>query len=165
MARNLYGNVRSEGGGPGFEITEMAIEGGEGLARADDPKVDSVAARFAKVVLGSFHQLAAQADALPRRVDAEQAQVATIAAKFEIDTTGQNGGNFSNEEFPFGHVRANAFGLDSVTFDEGQFDSEGGVDQTGEVLRIRERGHAKNQGIVLRAGFGGILHVSIGILT
>jgi len=150
MARNLYGNVRSEGGGPGFEITEMAIEGGEGLARADDAEVDRIAARFAKVVLGSFHQFAAQADALPQRVDAEQAQVAAVAAKLDIDASGEASRVFGEEKFARGHVGANTFGIDAVTFDVGQFDAESGVDQDDERFHVRMGSHAKARGIVTR---------------
>src|SRR2546425_1177448 len=91
VAGNPYGHVGCEWGGAGFNVAEVAIEGGKGRAGVHDAEVDGAATRFAKVVLGGIHQFAAQACALAGRVHAEQAQVATVTAKFDIDAAGQTG--------------------------------------------------------------------------
>src|SRR5260221_1153830 len=106
-----------------------------------------------------------QAGALSRRVNAEQAQVASVATKFDINATGKACGIIGNEKFTFGHVGANAFGIDAVAIDKGKFDTESGVDQADEGFRVRNGGHAEVQGIILESFVGGILHRSNGILT
>lgn len=130
MARHLDWDISGERRGAGFEVAEMAIEGGERRASANDAEVDGAATRFARVILRRIHQFAAKAGALARRVDAEQAQVASLAAEFDVDATGETCGIFGDEEFALGHVGAKALGVDTVTFDEGKLDTKSGIDQT-----------------------------------
>src|SRR5258708_2015198 len=132
VAGNLYGDVRSERGGAGFVVAEVAVKSREWRARTDDTEVDSDAIRLAEEILRSIHYFAAQAGSLPRRIHAEQAQVATVAAKLDVNATSQAGRIFGEEEFPFCHVGANASGIDAVAFDEGLLDAERDVNQADE---------------------------------
>ena len=73
---------------------------------------------------------------MPRRIHAEQAQVAAVAVHLNVDATSQASRIFSEEEFPLCHVGANAVGVDAVAFDEGLLDIESGVDQPDEGFNI-----------------------------
>src|SRR5437016_4778019 len=55
VAGNFGGHVRSERGGAGFNVTEVAIKGRERRARADDTKVDHITTSFAEEILGGIH--------------------------------------------------------------------------------------------------------------
>src|SRR5437773_12244022 len=119
MAGNFDGHIGSERGSTTFVIAEMTIKGRERGACADDAKVDRPATRFAKVAFGSIHHLAAETGSLPRRIDTEQAQVASVIVNLNVHASGQPSGILGDEKFAFGHVGANASGVNAIAFDEG----------------------------------------------
>src|SRR2546422_11601224 len=84
---NLNGHVRSEWSGAGFEIAKVTIKGRKGRAGADDPEVNRNAAGLAEKIFRGIHQFAAQAGSLPPGIHTEQAQVAAVAAKFDVDAS------------------------------------------------------------------------------
>jgi hypothetical protein len=145
VAGNLYGDIGGEWGGASFEVAEVAVKRRKGRAGANDAKVDSDAAGLAEKILRGIHQFAAQAGALTRRVDTEQAQVASVATTFDIDAASKPHGIFGEKEFSFSHEGANAFGVDTVSFDERQFDAERGVNQADEGFDIAELRRSKPQ--------------------
>ena len=165
MAGDLGGHVRSERSGPGFEVAEVAIKRRKGRARTDDAKVDGDAAGLAEKILRGVHQFAAQASALVRWVHTEQAEVATVSAKLNVDAPREARGILRQQEFPFLHVGADTVRVGAIAFDEGLLDAEGGVDQTSQGFHVRKGRYAETQGVLLRSRFGGIIHVGIGILT
>ena len=136
MAGNLEGHIGSKGSGADLEVAKVAIKGRERRARADDAEVDGLATCFAKIILGSIHHFAAEPGSLTHRIHTKQAQVAAIAAEFDIDAGRECRGISSDEEFAFCHVGANALGVDAITFNEGLLDAEGGIDQTNERFGI-----------------------------
>ena len=135
-AGNFDRHIGSERSGAGFAIAEVAIKGRERRARADDAEVDGAATCFAKIIFGGIHHFAAEPGSLTQRIHTKQAQVAAVAAEFDIDASCEGRGTSSDEEFPFCHVGANAFSVDAITFDEGLLDAESGVDQTNEGVDI-----------------------------
>src|SRR5207302_4697939 len=149
VARNFDRHIGSERGSTTFVIAEMTIKGRERGACADDAEVDGLATRFAKVAFGSIHHLAAEPGSLPRRIDTEQPQVASVIVNLNVDTSGQASGIFSDEKFAFGQVGTNASGVYAITFDEGLLDAKSSVDQTDESLDIGKIRAANAQGIRL----------------
>src|SRR6266478_1318567 len=103
VAGNLDGHIWSKGSGADFEVAKVAIKGRERRARADDAEVDGLATCFAKTIFGGIHHSAAEPDSLTQRVHTKQAQVAAIAAEFDIDACCEACGVSGDEEFPFCH--------------------------------------------------------------
>ncbi len=66
---------------------------------------------------------------MPRRIDTEQAQVASVTVNLNVDATGQASGISSDEEFAFGHVGANASSINAIALDVGLLDAKGSIDQ------------------------------------
>jgi len=157
MAGKFEGHIRSKGSGADFEVAKVAIKGRKRRARADDTEVDCPAAFFAEKTLGSVHHFAAEPGPLKQRVDSEQAQITTAAAKFNIDAGRKGGGVTSDEEFAFCHVGVNAFGTDAITLDESLLDAEGGIDQMNERFGISGES-GTNLNTLRRKGVGGISH-------
>src|SRR5439155_24651530 len=127
MAGDFDGQIGSQRGSTTFVIVEMTIKGRERGACADDAEVDGLAACFAKVAFGSIHHLAAEPRSLPRRIDTEQPQVASVIVNLNVDASGQASGILGDEKFAFGHVGANARGIDAIALDEGFLDAESRV--------------------------------------
>ena len=136
MAGNLDGHIWSKGSRTDFEVAKVAIKGRERRARADDAEVDGLATCFAKIIFSGIHHYAAEPGSLTQRVHTKQAQVAAIAAEFDIDASCEGLGISSDEEFAFCHVGSNAFGVDAVAFDEWLLRAECGIDQTNERFAI-----------------------------
>ena len=146
MAGNFDGHIGSEGSRTGFVVAEVTIKGRKRRTRADDTQVDRPATRFAKVAFGSIHHLAAEPGSLPRRIDTEQPQVASVIVNLNVDASGQASGIFSDEKFAFGHVRESASGVNAIAFDEGFLDAESRVDQTDEAFHVGKIRAANAQG-------------------
>jgi len=85
-------------------------------------------------------------------VHTEQAEVATVSAKFDVDAPREARGILRQQEFPFLHVGADTVGIDAVALDEGLLDAESGVDQTSERINVA-LGSGSNTG-VCRSGYG-----------
>src|SRR5438270_160132 len=149
MAGNFDGHIGSERGGAGFVVAEVTIKGRERGACADDAEVDGLATRFAKVAFGSIHHLAAEPGSLPRRIDTEQPQVASVIVNLNVDASGQASGILGDEKFAFGHVGTNASGVNAIALDEGLLHAKGSVDQTDKSLDISKIRAANAQGIRL----------------
>ena len=157
MAGNFDRHIRSERRSTGFVVAKMAIKGRERRARADDAKVDGSTARFAKAIFSRIHHFAAKPSSLPQGIHAKQPQVTSITVNLDVDATGQANGIFSDKEFPFGHVGANAVGVDAVALDVRLLDSEGGIDQANERIHIGAGGRT-NVNTLRRTSIGGIGH-------
>src|SRR5260370_27294369 len=165
VAGDLNRYVRSERGSAGFVVAEMAVKGGKGRRCADDAEVDHKTAGLAEEILGGIHEQAAQAATLALRLDAEEAKVAAITAKFNVRAASQTGGVFSNKEFALGHVGANTCGVDAVTLDEGLLDAEGSGDQMAEGVNVVGVRGAETQCVGWREKFGRFAHTRNNILT
>jgi hypothetical protein len=74
---------------------------------------------------------------LAQWINTQKSKIAAVAAKFDVDTTGQAGSIFGEQEFPLLHVGADTVGIDAVAFDEGLLDAEGGIDERGKRSDIR----------------------------
>jgi len=157
MAGNFDGHIGSERGSTTFVIAEMTIKGRERGACADDAEVDGPATRFAKVAFGSIHHLAAEPGSLPRRIDTEQPQVASVTVNLNVDASGQASGILSDEKSAFGHVGTNASGVNAIALDEGLLHAKGSVDQANERIHIGGKS-GTNVNAVRRASIGGIGH-------
>lgn len=136
MAGNFGLDFGWKGGGAGFGVAQVAIKSEQRRPGADHAKVDGDAALSDKVVCGGVHQFAPQAGALPRGIDAQQTQIAAIAAKFYVNATSETCRIFRQKEFPFFHVGADAFGIRAIAVYEGLLDAKSEVDQTGEGFDI-----------------------------
>jgi hypothetical protein len=87
VAGNLDRNVWSKRGDAGFVVAEVGIKGRKGGPGADDTEVDRNTADLAEIILRGIHQFAAKPGALARRSHTEQAKVATVSAKFNVDAS------------------------------------------------------------------------------
>jgi len=136
VSRSLDRNFGSEWRGASLDVAVMFVEGRQRHALADDAEIDGTASRFAKIAFCSFHQLAAQARALARRLNAEQTEKAAVAAPLDVNATREIAGVFRDEKFPFSHIAANAFGVDAVAFDERQFHLKSRIDEPDKIVRV-----------------------------
>jgi hypothetical protein len=157
VAGNLDGYFRGERGSASLTVAKVPIKGRKRGAGADDPEIDRNAAGLAEITLRSIHHFAAQACFLAGRVHAKQSQIAAVAAKFDVDAGYQAGGVFGDEEFAFCHIGANAFDVNTITFDEGLLDAESGIDQTNERFGIGGKG-GTNLKTLKRTAMGGVRH-------
>src|SRR5260370_10543969 len=73
---------------------------------------------------------------MARWVHSEQAEVATVSAKLNIDASSEARGLLRQQEFPFLHVGTDAVGIGAITIDEGLLDAERRVDQTSERINV-----------------------------
>ena len=83
-------------------------------------------------------------------IHAEEAEITAIAAKLDIDTTGQAGGTFGEQELSFLHVGADTIGIGAVAFDEGLLNAEGSVNERSKRSDIRTLSESDVQSIQSR---------------
>src|SRR5438132_2376530 len=157
VAWDLEGYVGSEGSSPGFVIAEVAVKGRKRNPRANDAEVDGPATGLPKVVFGGIHHFATEPGSLPQGIHAKQPQVTSVTVNLNVDASGQARGILSDEKCSFGHIRANASGINAIALDEGLLDAKSGVDQAGERIHIDGEG-GTNVNAVRRASIAGIGH-------
>ena len=77
--------------------------------------------------------------------DGEQAEVAAGVVKVGLEVDAGDcvfGGVFVDEEFAFGHEVADTGLVDAIVVEDGSFDDEGGVDETGDGRDVGVGGNA-----------------------
>ena len=123
----------------------MRVKRRKRCARTDDAEIDGAATGSPRVILGSLHQLAAQARALPRWSNAQQPQIAALAPEFDIDASRKANRVFRNKELPFFQVTTNTLRIDALAFNERLFDDKRRIDQADKLGHIVGLGNTNGE--------------------
>src|SRR5262245_58920864 len=126
----------------GLCITELAVERRQFLADADDIEVHRVEPLVPRILLGGFHQPAAESLAVHRRIDREQPQVGARSARLDVDAPRETVVRVDYQEPALVEKAAHARGIGAVAIDEEFLHRESEVDERGEALVFSGVGEA-----------------------